>query len=393
MRVRIAPFSLILLLLSADAASGQCVAYYVYGPSSATTIGVHKGTGWSQDPPLGSAISMWNDGCSNQNDFPLLLNGGNGDIDITVSRVTGMNPTEAGGCARFRHDLGPNNVVTGGTIEIYTRDHSGNDCLWVMPHATLDNLIAHELGHVLNLANSKCSNYIMGTNWPSATVNSDECGWVDEKWDMPDEQASGGGDGRDEEFGCPGDGCSPLVLDLNGDGIHTTSVYDPVQFDIDGNGVLDTIAWTDPDTSDGFLWVDLNANHVVDDGRELFGIGTRLPDGTTAEDGFVALRVYDDPRFGGDGDGSITSGDAIWGRLRIWLDENHNGLSEPTELGPIHRYGVVSIGLSYEAGPEFDANGNDHRLRGTFVRRQTGPGAVIYTTEPIEDIFFAITPY
>jgi hypothetical protein len=175
-------------------------------------------------------------------------------------------------------------------------------------------------------------------------------------------------------------------------GVHAGSGWSEAP-PLDGNGTLDTIGWTDPSTSEGILWVDLNANHFVDDGRELFGIGTVLPDGTTAADGFVALRVSDDPQFGGDGDGSITSGDAIWGRLRIWLDENHNGISEPTELGPIHRYGVVSISLSYDAGTHVDSNGNDHRLRGTFVRRQTAPGAVIYTTEAIEDIFFAVTAY
>jgi hypothetical protein len=77
----------------------------------------------------------------------------------------------------------------------------------------------------------------------------------------------------------------------------------------------------------------------------------------------------------------------------MWVDENHNGFSEATDLGPIHRYGVVSISLSFESGQHVDSNGNDHRLRGTFIRRQVGDGAATYTIEAIEDVFFALSPH
>ena len=81
-------------------------------------------------------------------------------------------------------------------------------------------------------------------------------------------------------LGCDG---SPLILDLNGDGIQTTSTTYPVQFDINGNGTIETIAWTNPDTQEGILWLDRNRNGSVDNGQELFGDSTPLADGTRPE--------------------------------------------------------------------------------------------------------------
>jgi len=46
-----------------------------------------------------------------------------------------------------------------------------------------------------------------------------------------------------------------------------------------------------------FLALDLNHNHRIDDGSELFGIGTTLPSGEKASNGFVALAMYDDRKL------------------------------------------------------------------------------------------------
>jgi len=75
----------------------------------------------------------------------------------------------------------------------------------------------------------------------------------------------------------------PLILDLNGDGVRTTGNADRVWFDLDGNGSKDEITWTNGATMEGFLWLNLSGGkNCVDNGRELFGIGTRLPDGNPA---------------------------------------------------------------------------------------------------------------
>jgi hypothetical protein len=164
----------------------------------------------------------------------------------------------------------------------------------------------------------------------------------------------------------------PLVLDLNGDGIQTTSIADPVWFDIDGDGTSERIAWTNPATAEGFLYLDLDHKGRVTSGQELFGAGTVMPDGSRGRDGFAALQVYDTPEAGGNGDGIIDSSDAVWNRLRIWIDINHNGVCEATETGPIHKYGVQAIDVTATPTGLVDAGGSIHQLESVYRRRVAG---------------------
>lgn len=200
-------------------------------------------------------------------------------------------------------------------------------------------------------------------------------------------QCPSGGADDGEGTGCtPWYDCSPLVLDLNGDGIHTTSVQDSVSFDLTGDGVIDRIAWTNPTTEEAFLWLDVNHNGRADDGTELFGIGTVLSDGRRARHGFEALAQYDQPANGGNGDGTITTADRIWNRLRLWVDSNHDGRCEPSESGPVERYGLASLELRYMVNYEPDENGNIHGLRSTYDARIRGDHASV--SRSLHDVFF-----
>ena len=59
----------------------------------------------------------------------------------------------------------------------------------------------------------------------------------------------------------------PMILDLDGDGIETTTLENGVYFDHDNNGFAETSAWVGND--DGLLAVDTNGDGVINNGTEL----------------------------------------------------------------------------------------------------------------------------
>lgn len=184
---------------------------------------------------------------------------------------------------------------------------------------------------------------------------------------------------------------SPLVLDLDGDGrILTSGLENAVEFDINGDGLLDSIGWTALDSEDGFLWLDLNLNGEVDDGSELFGSSTLLPTGEFASNGFEALAVYDRETFGGNADGLISRADLVWNRLRIWVDRSHDGISQRPEIRPLDALGVASIGLDYREIERFDGHVNFHALSGEMIRRIRLLGGAHLSAQLVEDIFFVV---
>lgn len=183
---------------------------------------------------------------------------------------------------------------------------------------------------------------------------------------------------------------SPLILDLENDGVLTTSLTYSVEFDINGDSRLERIGWTAWYSAEAFLWIDLNGNHAVDDGRELFGDSMLLPTGEFAENGFDALAVYDLEEFGGNGDGAITSGDLIWRDLRLWIDRNHDGTSERSEIFTLDRQRVAATSLEYVEQNEYDGNLNLHKYQGNFLAEVQGPGGVFLRAQPVHDVFFVV---
>jgi hypothetical protein len=169
---------------------------------------------------------------------------------------------------------------------------------------------------------------------------------------------------------------------------------EPLIFDLDGNGVADQTAWTAPGEEDAFLYVDWNHNHIVDGGQELFGDASVMPSGAKARNGYEALTAYDDPANGGDNNGIITSADAIWGRLRLWVDRNHDGLLSNDENASLGSAGVVEIPLVFTVMGETenygaDSHGNQHYLQGEYTRRERGRTRRL----AIHDIYFVVDTY
>jgi hypothetical protein len=180
---------------------------------------------------------------------------------------------------------------------------------------------------------------------------------------------------------------SPIMINLAGNGSdHLTSVQNGVLFDLNARGVRDRVSWTRAGVPVGFLVLDRNGNGVVDDGRELLGTATLKRDGTRAANGFEALFDLD----GGDGvsDWLIDGRDPLYEQLRLWIDWNHNGISEPAELLTLRQAGVVSLFLSYTEHRYRDRFGNWYRFESHATLREHGHDV----TRRVFDIFLKLAP-
>jgi hypothetical protein len=170
-----------------------------------------------------------------------------------------------------------------------------------------------------------------------------------------------------EDGDCTG---SPLVLDLDGDGVHLGSLEDGVPFDLLGTGAPVRTAW--PRAGDALLAIDWDHDGAIDGARELFGNATF---GQRYGDGFRALAELD-----ANDDGQIDARDPAWRELVAWRDADHDGKSQPGELASMAEAGVRAIRVTAgrRTGPgSFDEHGNDVSLVGEFVRAGGGTGEVV----------------
>ncbi len=168
----------------------------------------------------------------------------------------------------------------------------------------------------------------------------------------------------------------PLIIDTARDGYRLTSVENGVRFDLNADGVPEQVAWTRRDSDDAFLVMDRNGNGRIDDGTELFGNFTpaypNTPD-ITAPNGFEALRFTESPSYGQSyADRQIDRRDAVYARLMLWRDRNHNGYSEPEELELLSRSGIEAIETDYRLSRKVDRHGNEFRQRGRVVWQDSG---------------------
>ncbi len=158
--------------------------------------------------------------------------------------------------------------------------------------------------------------------------------------------------GEDTEFYL----ASPIVLDLNGDGIKYIP-YDGLSldglttrhnhFDIDNDGFAEGIEWINK--NDGFLVRDLNGNGAIDNQKEMFGDDS----GTTA---YAKLALFDT-----NNDGKIDSADTSFTTLKIWQDLDSDSLTDAGELKTLAQAGISSLSLQLTNATILDG----HAIAGT----------------------------
>jgi len=178
----------------------------------------------------------------------------------------------------------------------------------------------------------------------------------------------------------PGPG-TPIILDLDRNQFHLSG--GPVLFDINADGDLDSITWVSPGQLDAFLYLDRNANGIVDDGSELFGIATPKSDGAYPSNGYDALGDYDKPENGGVRDGVINSEDSIYPELRVWIDNNADAVFETEESFSLSEVGVVAIDLEISGSSRIDQYGNRFTLFGSAWMQDDGKLKKIKTTDVV----------
>ena len=167
---------------------------------------------------------------------------------------------------------------------------------------------------------------------------------------------------------------TPLILDLDGDGVETLSKEAGTKFDIDADGDKDKTGWVGAD--DGLLVRDINNDGIINDASELFGEHTIKEDGSKAKDGFEALSELDS-----NNDGVINKEDDAFDELQVWKDLNSDGITNDGELISLAEANIKEISLEHKVDGTVD-NGNTIGLKGSYTNSEG-------EKEEISDVWFS----
>lgn len=128
----------------------------------------------------------------------------------------------------------------------------------------------------------------------------------------------------------------PIIFDLNGDGVKTTTIQNGAYFDYAGDGFAESTAWVD--ANDGILFNDVNGNGAIDNTSELI----------------TSLASYDT-----NGDGIINSSDSAYSTLKV--------LKGDGTLETLTDAGITSINVATTNTNTTDSNGNTQLWSGTYT--------------------------
>ncbi|MFC5356437.1 calcium-binding protein [Azospirillum himalayense] len=138
-------------------------------------------------------------------------------------------------------------------------------------------------------------------------------------------------------------GWPPLVIDLDGDGLELTDVFEStVRFDMSGDGIADRTGWAAAD--DGLIVYDLGGDRKITEQAEVVLA-------THGEAGMTDLEALAHA-FDGNKDGWFDANDAHWKDFGVWQDRNQDGVTDDGEFRTLEEVGIARIGLAGEVRAE-----------------------------------------
>ena len=152
---------------------------------------------------------------------------------------------------------------------------------------------------------------------------------------------------------------SPIILDLDGNGVQTLSASaSNARYDMNGDGFGDDTSWMG--SGEGMLFLDRDGNGTLSNTGEFSFIND--VEGATSD--LAGLSAFDS-----NGDGTLSSADARFADFRLWRDGDGNGVVNQGEILSLAGAGVQSLGLAGTAADGMVALGDVVTINtGSFTR-------------------------
>jgi len=158
-----------------------------------------------------------------------------------------------------------------------------------------------------------------------------------------------------------------ISVDPKLDSVKLTSPAAGVLFDINADGDLEQVAWTEQGAAVALLALDVDGDGRITSGTELFGSFSSPRAGNGPDALLETFRATGAPVSG-----AVEHGHTLYEQLLLWVDQNHNGISEEWELRPLKQV-FTAIGLGFVKHDRVDEHGNLFRFLGWAELRTGGP--------------------
>ncbi len=162
--------------------------------------------------------------------------------------------------------------------------------------------------------------------------------------------------------GCP-DGIDPIILNLSGNEVQTTTLAgSSTYFDMLNNGQKVQTGWGT--AGEGYLVYDPNDSNNT----------TAITQDSQMVGGFGALQSLAQ-QVDGSGHGTLTQADTLWHNLKVWVDTTGSGQFQSGQLMSLDQLGITSLNLDGTAVNR-NSNGNQILVDSSFTRADGSTGDV-----------------